>query len=1070
MADEFARPEETLASRREREENRRFAESLRSASTALNAEASQAKLLLPKLILRRKAVESEIASKQRELANDRINLQLVQDKISSAKFEQSERTKLQAKLAEELANKQQLLASSQGELAYRQDLNQALTNELQQKRANLEVQQQTLNFSKIELAQKQAILEARQQELKAAQDNLTAKTAGRDVTQSELDRVMTLYAEQVNADILAGKGASDAQKALAQRKFELTSALEMYQQEIQTAQRSVETLPGTIAGLERSLAVQAIEVEALTENVTGAQSEIVQLVNKIEDNNRELTKLPSEIQGLTSEVKQLESEIKKNDAALAKLPVEIQGLTFTAQRLSDNMEQKERDIRNLKLKSLSDTLTQVGQALIQLREKIYSLQQELGTTFGTAISVGAGALVNRVTSFFSGGPILSFQETIDTVNAFQKEFGGILTRGEAQKIAQASKSLGVSADIFLKAQRNFLVVGGNVTKNTFIGQFRAAGLTAANALQFAAQNANLVAIAGAKYANELARAAANAQRIGVGLDKTEALADGIVGDFEGALERFSELRAMGVEVDFNKLAAVAGTGTPQEVLSELQGQLGGNQKLLEELQRNRFLKVALERDLGLNVEDITKLAAGEQAKAPEQTQEEKDRTVRDQILERVGTVVKGIGSLIAAFVGVNAFLGANTMATNANTLALGTQTSGMISKLTGMVGKLSGLGSGLSGLARFGIGGAGVGIGIGGSLYGRELVKEGKTGTGIGLGTLAGLVGGGLLAVATGGAAIPFLLGGAALGGGISASGMIGRANGGLVSGPGTSTSDSIPTKLSNGEFVINAKDTKRIGLSALSALNSGASVASVGMAAAEKGALKTFFEKGMPYAFSLGKFGSKGLDLTRQVQTIFGAVGKYSPLVLKELGKNLRVVPVIGSLLGGLITGIQEFKETGSIGRAFGKGTLSSLVGILGSAAFGYFGGPFGAAVGGVAGNLAGENLFDMAFGSVKKADDAEIRPSSGYGKRALLFNDSDTIMAGTKLMSPGTLTPVQTMKQQQPEVNNVVNVNMDKMEAKLDRLAAAFSNIKIEMDGNTVGRVAANSRSSIDRLAVIG
>ena len=213
MADEFARPEETLSSRAEREENRRFAESLRSASTALNAEASQAKLLLPKLILRRKAVESQIASKQRELANDRINLQLVQDKISSAKFEQSERTKLQAKLAEELANKQQLLASSQGELAYRQDLNQVLTNELQQKRANLEVQQQTLSLSKIELAQKQATLEARQQELKAAQDNLTAKTAGRDVTQSELDRVMTLYAEQVNADILAGKGASDAQKA-----------------------------------------------------------------------------------------------------------------------------------------------------------------------------------------------------------------------------------------------------------------------------------------------------------------------------------------------------------------------------------------------------------------------------------------------------------------------------------------------------------------------------------------------------------------------------------------------------------------------------------------------------------------------------------------------------------------------------------------------------------------------------------------------------------------------------------------------------------------------------------------
>jgi hypothetical protein len=50
-------------------------------------------------------------------------------------------------------------------------------------------------------------------------------------------------------------------------------------------------------------------------------------------------------------------------------------------------------------------------------------------------------------------------------------------------------------------------------------------------------------------------------------------------------------------------------------------------------------------------------------------------------------------------------------------------------------------------------------------------------------------------------------------------------AGGGYVSGPGTSKSDSIPARLSNGEFVVNAAATKR-NLGLLHAINSGRSVA----------------------------------------------------------------------------------------------------------------------------------------------------------------------------------------------------------------------------------------------------
>lgn len=50
-------------------------------------------------------------------------------------------------------------------------------------------------------------------------------------------------------------------------------------------------------------------------------------------------------------------------------------------------------------------------------------------------------------------------------------------------------------------------------------------------------------------------------------------------------------------------------------------------------------------------------------------------------------------------------------------------------------------------------------------------------------------------------------------------------AGGGSVSGPGTSTSDSIPAMLSDGEYVLNAAAVDRIGVRRLDALNTGASI-----------------------------------------------------------------------------------------------------------------------------------------------------------------------------------------------------------------------------------------------------
>lgn len=71
--------------------------------------------------------------------------------------------------------------------------------------------------------------------------------------------------------------------------------------------------------------------------------------------------------------------------------------------------------------------------------------------------------------------------------------------------------------------------------------------------------------------------------------------------------------------------------------------------------------------------------------------------------------------------------------------------------------------------------------------------------------------------------AIPAAIGIALVSGAIGALVAGSFATGGPVSGPGTGTSDSIVARLSNGEFVMTAEATRRLGTSFLSSLNEGA-------------------------------------------------------------------------------------------------------------------------------------------------------------------------------------------------------------------------------------------------------
>lgn len=387
--------------------------------------------------------------------------------------------------------------------------------------------------------------------------------------------------------------------------------------------------------------------------------------------NSQLGKVQTEIGELETANVHLTDSINQSITSMAASAHQVERNEQKLKKHNDELEKINKQLQKLQFEEFTKTVNsakelflKTGNALRGLQDKIYALQKELGVTFGTAVQTGAGAMLNQVTSLFSEGPALSFQDTINAVNAYQKEFGTLLTRGAAQEFAKEAKKFGTDINTYAKAQRSFLTSGVQAanTQQKFITQFKAAGLTANQAFEFAAQNADLVAIAGNKYADSLARAAANATKIGVSLSKTEQFADNLVGDFEGGIEKFSELQAMGFSFDINKLMETSATGTAEDIQKELGSQLAGNQAMLKELQRNRFARIQLQQATGLGMADIEKLAGVATLPTAETKKEEGPEGGLLQTLTKFGTGVGLVASTSATVL--------NTAATIANTMAL----------------------------------------------------------------------------------------------------------------------------------------------------------------------------------------------------------------------------------------------------------------------------------------------------------------------------------------------------------------------------------------------------------------
>ena len=168
-----------------------------------------------------------------------------------------------------------------------------------------------------------------------------------------------------------------------------------------------------------------------------------------------------------------------------------------------------------------------------------------------------------------------------------------------------------------------------------------------------------------------------------------------------------------------------------------------------------------------------------------------------------------------------------------------------------------------------------------------------------------------------------------------SVTGAFGFATGGYISGAGTSTSDSIPARLSDGEFVVRAAAVRSVGVPALNHIN----------------------QRGTLPGYATGGLVSRNATPGEAVNALAGVIGR----VINDIGITIENIPQ--SLLNGLQALIKRI--TSAIGDGLadindifggGVGNASSLAGGLDD-----IGGIIGGLIGGGGGSRVTNNYYQF-------------------------------------------------------------------------------------------------------------
>ena len=252
------------------------------------------------------------------------------------------------------------------------------------------------------------------------------------------------------------------------------------------------------------------------------------------------------------------------------------------------------------------------------------------------------------------------------------------------------------------------------------------------------------------YGNSFAKAAANAERLGINLASVQGAQEGLVTNLDGTIDTVAQLNQLGAQLDFGTLIRVAEQEGPDALLAYVR------RTIPEQLMQSASTR-SLFKQLGISVEDYMK-SGNKQVSAADDI-EKKFSEVADK-----GSIMGQVFAFLSKLFegGTNSFGGLIT-ATGGLIFALRAASGALAAKgLTGLAGAAGAAAGVLTGLS-------GLGIGLTGATLGRSMVEQGNRGAGLLTAGIGGGIGGLLLASAlaplTGGGSLALYAGLAAAGG-----------------------------------------------------------------------------------------------------------------------------------------------------------------------------------------------------------------------------------------------------------------------------------------------------------------
>jgi len=243
------------------------------------------------------------------------------------------------------------------------------------------------------------------------------------------------------------------------------------------------------------------------------------------------------------------------------------------------------------------------------------VRKELGTSAKDSARLAANMQLASARAFLLGGDT---EQAASAVTSLTREFGSLdtVSASVASQAASITAQFGIGGENLGRLTKQMSVLNGasletNLNTLETVGNLaRAERVAPADVLNDMAENTETFAKFSMQGGKNLAKAAIEARKLGLNLQAVDKISESIL-DIESSIEAQMEASVLlGRQLNLDKARELALSGDLEGVLAEVKNQVGGAEALSK---MNVVQRKALAAAVGLEVSELSKLAAGEEA-------------------------------------------------------------------------------------------------------------------------------------------------------------------------------------------------------------------------------------------------------------------------------------------------------------------------------------------------------------------------------------------------------------------------------------------------------------------------